>query len=363
MNRQDILKLASSRGYPCLSITLPTHRTSPDNRQDTIRLRNLLRQASERITGEVDKREVAVLLQALEQLAESIDPRYNLDGLALFVSADVARAHRVAFTLPERVIVGESFFTRDLVYALNRSPRYWVLALSEQPTRLFEAVRDDLEELTKGSLFPIVHSGPGGTPGLSRRFGVNHSRYRDDHARIFCRLVDRGLGMYLSTDPLPLALVGVDRWQAFFREVTSHGEHILTTLTGSHDRTSAHELGKLVWPLMRESLAARRSAIFGELEAAVSGQRSASTLGEVWRCAQEGRGATLVVEEGYHEAAIIDERGLLRLVAAGAGAGPTALDDAVDEVIEAVLAKGGRVVFVDDGMLDAHSRIALILRY
>jgi len=39
------------------------------------------------------------------------------------------------------------------------------------------------------------------------------------------------------------------------------------------------------------------------------------------------------------------------------------LDDAVDEVIETVLAKGGRVVFVDDGTLGAHSRIALILRY
>jgi len=363
MNRQDILTLASSRSYPCLSITLPTHRTSPDNRQDPIRLKNLLRQATERLTGELGKREAAKVLERLDRLAESVDMRYTLDGLALFVSADVARVYRLPFTLPERVIVGESFFTRDLVYTLNRSPRYWVLALSEQPTRLFEAVRDDLEELAEGSLFPIVHSGPGGTSGLLRRFGVNHSRYRDDHARLFCGLVDQSPGTYLSTDPLPLALAGVDRWQAFFRQVTAHHEHIITSLTGNYDQTSAHDLGRLVWPLARESLAARRSAIFGELEAAVSGQRSASTLGEVWRCAQEGRGATLVVEEGYHEAAIFDERALLRSVAVGESAGPAILDDAVDEVIETVLAKGGRVVFVDDGTLGAHSRIALILRY
>jgi hypothetical protein len=43
--------------------------------------------------------------------------------------------------------------------------------------------------------------------------------------------------------------------------------------------------------------------------------------------------------------------------------GPSLLDDAVDEVIVKVLELGGRVVFVDDGSLAQHSRIALILRY
>jgi len=39
------------------------------------------------------------------------------------------------------------------------------------------------------------------------------------------------------------------------------------------------------------------------------------------------------------------------------------IDDAVDELLETVLQKGGRVVFVDDGTLNQHGRIAAILRY
>ena len=39
------------------------------------------------------------------------------------------------------------------------------------------------------------------------------------------------------------------------------------------------------------------------------------------------------------------------------------MDDAVDEVITAVLDKGGQAVFVEDGELAVHDRIALILRY
>ena len=42
---------------------------------------------------------------------------------------------------------------------------------------------------------------------------------------------------------------------------------------------------------------------------------------------------------------------------------PDVIDDAVDELIEIVLAKGGRVIFVDNGALAIHQRVALILRY
>lgn len=362
MNRAEILALKATSGYPCLTITLPTHRTSPDNRQDPIRLRNLTAQAAERLTAEIGAREATPVLRALEQLAESVDHQHNLDGLALFVSADVARFHRVPFTLPERVVVDAHFFIRDLLYAYNRSPRYWVLALSEQPTRLFEATLDDLEELTAGSPFPLTHDGRGGSRPLPNDPAINSSQLRDEHHRAFFRGVDEALGAQLAADPLPVAVVGVDRYLAFFQELTRHGDRIVATLAGSHDQTSAHELGRLIWPLVREGLAARRAVIFDELEAAVGGQRTASTLGEAWRFAQEGRGQTLVVEEGYHEPAALDASGS-NLLPAGEATGADALDDAVDATIAAVLEKGGRVVFVDDGSLAAHSRIALILRY
>ncbi len=39
------------------------------------------------------------------------------------------------------------------------------------------------------------------------------------------------------------------------------------------------------------------------------------------------------------------------------------IDDAVDDVIEEVLRKRGRVVFIPDGRLEAHQRIVLVLRY
>lgn len=361
MNKHDIDLLQKISGYPALTITLPTHRTSPENRQDPIRVSNLVSEAHERLLAEFPKREVEPLLTRLDKLVETIDYRYTLDGLALFVNRDFARAFFLPFSLKERVAVDETFLTRDLVFAMNRTPRYWLLALSEQPTRLFEGSRKTLTEV-KEEGFPLKHTGPGGELPLPGGFGVKKSQYRDERHRQFFRQVDAALRPFLLDDPLPLIVVGVDRYLAFFKEVSDHKNAISATLEGSHDSTPEHELGELVWPVVKQALAEDRQKYLDELDQAVGERKFVSTIGEVWRMAVAGRGRLLLVEEDYHYPARVDESGL-HIEPAEEIADPDVLDDAVDEVINTVLDKGGKVVFLENGQLEAHSRISLILRY
>jgi Bacterial archaeo-eukaryotic release factor family 3 len=361
MNRGNIRFLQSIRGYPAVSILLPTHRTSPDNLQDPIRVKNLMQQATERLLAEFSKREVKPLLVQLEWLAARIDYRYTLDGLALFVNRDLAREFYLPFAVKERVIIGETFATRDLVLALNRSPRYWVLVLSEKPTRLYEGLRDDLMEVAEGG-FPMTHEGPGGTEPLPGGFGIRKSAYRDERQRQFFRQVDAAFGQMAAADPLPTVLVGIGRYLAFFNEVSANKDQIVATLTGSHDKTSPPELAKLVWPLMQDHLARQRHQVLIELEKAVGARQYASGIGEVWRAAQEGRGATLLVEQDYHCPARLDASGL-HLTPADDPTASDVIDDAVNDLIATVLDKAGHVVFVDKDTLGPFQRIALITRY
>lgn len=361
MNRHDVQILQDARSYPSVTITMPTHRTSPDNRQDPIRLRNLITQAADRLRAECSARETESLETRLTELAREFDHAYALDGLALFANREMARSYSLPFALKERVVVDESFATRDLVHALHRAQRYWTLVLSEKPTRLLEGSGDTLVEVSEAG-FPMIHEGPGGEAPLPGGTGINTSAYRDDHHRQFFRRVDAGLRTVLTDDALPVVLVGVDRYLAFFREVTGHEDAILTTVAGSHGRTSASALAKLVWPPVEEALAARRREVKSELARAVGAGKVASTIGEAWRFAREGRGALLLVEEGFHYPAVADPSGWLLSPAVDASA-PGVLDDAVDEVIEVTLSKQGQVVFLPDGELTDHQRIALILRY
>jgi hypothetical protein len=69
----------------------------------------------------------------------------------------------------------------------------------------------------------------------------------------------------------------------------------------------------------------------------------------------------LAVEEGLFFPARLSDDGDLLLPATDVEH-PEVLDDAVDELIELVLDRGGWVALVDDGALAAHGGVALTLR-
>lgn len=360
MNLHDVRKLQAVKSYPSVTITLPTHRTSPENRQDPIRLKNLVHEVTQRLTAEFPKREVQDILERLGRLARGVDFRHTLDGLALFVNREVEAAVQLPFRLKERTVVDETFATRDLVYGLNHASRYWVLALSERPTRLFEGMGDALTEVEREG-FPMVHEGPGGEEPLPAEYGIDKSAYRDERHRQFFRKVDNALKVFMTEDPLPLILAGVDRYLSFFREASAHRNQIIATLAGSHDKTSPHALAKLVWPLMQEYQVRQREEALVQLEKAVNARRYVAGVEDVWRMARVGRGELLLVEEDYLFPAVLRSDG--KIAPAEDPAAPGVIDDAVDEIIEAVLETKGKVTFMGDGQLADFARIALILRY
>ncbi len=357
ITRRDLKQLQSLNSVPALSILLPTHRTSPDNKQDPIRVKNLVDEAKERLKEEFSSRELEPLFNKLDTLVSEIDYPHTLDGLALYVSHDFAQCYYLPFTVPARVVIDKTFATRDLVYGLHRAQRYWVFLLSQASTRLLAGTGETLEEVQDEN-FPLSMTGPGATETIP--FDADSS-YLDDRYRRFFQQVDRTFANYAEDESLPLIVGGVVRQVSFFQEVSQYNTAIAGTLGGNFDKTTITELVPQVWPIVQSVRESQKSDALKALDAAMGTQSVVSTIGEVWRLAQEGRGKLLLVEKNYHVPAVLTENGGLELVEQSGGT--EVMDDAVDEVIEAVLAKGGEVAIVDDGSLSVHQRIALILRY
>lgn len=357
ITRRDLKQLQSLSKTPALSILLPTHRTSPDNKKDPILVKNMVDEAKERLREEFSARELAPLIDQLENLVGEIDYPHTLDGLALFVSHDFGKLYYLPFSVSARIVIDKTFATRDLVYGLHRSQRYWVFLLSQASTRLLSGTGETLEEVQDEN-FPMQMTGPAGTSPIP--YDADSS-YVDDRHRRFFQQVDRAFTDYTEGELLPLIVGGVVRQISFFQEVSQYTSAIAGTLSGNFDKASLAELAPQVWSVVQPVREARRANAIQELEDAVNAQRVVSTIGEVWRLAQEGRGKLLVVEKNYHIPAILNEDGQFELV--DQPGGTEVMDDAVDEIIEIVLAKGGDVEFVDDGTLALHQQIALILRY
>ena len=67
------------------------------------------------------------------------------------------------------------------------------------------------------------------------------------------------------------------------------------------------------------------------------------------------------MEDDFHYPARLDEGGVP--VRVDDPTAPDVIDDAVTEIIDTILNKQGKVVFVENGKLEEHRRIALILRF
>ncbi len=359
ITRQDLKQLQALTPVPALSILLPTHRTFPENKQDPILVKNLVDEATARLGEEFSARELEPLLKRLETLVSEIDYPHTLDGLALYVSHDFAKLYYLPFSIPARVVIDQTFATRDLVYGMHRSQRYWVFLLSQASTRLLAGTGETLEEVHDKN-FPMEMTGPGGTTALPFD---SDSSYLDDRHRRFFQQVDSAFteNYYTEDEGLPLIVGGVIRQVSFFQEVSQHASKIAGTISSNFDKATVSELAPQTWEIVQTVRAAQQADALQALDEAMSAQLVVSTIEEAWQLAQEGRGKLLLVEKNYHVPAVLTENGRFEAVAESGGT--DVMDDAVDEIIEVVLAMGGEIAIVDDGALAAHQQIALTLRY
>jgi peptide subunit release factor 1 (eRF1) len=188
---------------------------------------------------------------------------------------------------------------------------------------------------------------------------VHSSRSEAQHLDFF-RDVDKGLDAVHVQDPLPLVVAGTERDLAYFDHVTRHRAWVVGRLTGNHEDTNPDELARLAVPLLDNATASRRAEVIDELVEAIGPGRGMVGIKPVWDATLGGRARVLLVEEDFvYPARVVDGR----LEPAGDPDSSGVIDDAVDELIELVLDRGGDVAIVEPGALGPHGPVAALLRY
>ena len=133
---------------PCLSLYQPTHRHHPENQQDPIRFRNLVKEMGESLKRKYETRSVQSLLDPFQALAgDRHFWNHTLDGLAVLGAPGVFRVYRLQRPVPELVVVADSFHTKPLMRILQSADRYQILGLNRREIKLFEGNRDVLDEV------------------------------------------------------------------------------------------------------------------------------------------------------------------------------------------------------------------------
>lgn len=366
---------------PCLSLFQPTHRSHPDNQQDSIRFGNLLRVLEESLKQRHTSDEITRLLEPLLALAED-RPFWNttFDGLAVLRARNLFRVYKLQRSVPELAVVANSFHIKPLLRVLQSADRYQVLALNRHEMRLFEGNRDVVDEIAVAEGVPRTLtdalgedltdprqtvSAYGGTGGGQAPMHHGHGGRKaevDRDAERFFRAVDRAvLEHHSRPSGLPLILAALPEHHHMFREL-SHNPLLIDESIDVHPDSldSIDELRERVWQAIEPRYLARLADLVETFNSNRRRGMSADDLAQVAREVVAGRVQSLLIEA---------DRVIPGRVDAATGdlefdeLSSPEFDDVLDDLGSMTLSRGGEVVVVPTERMPTATGIAAIYRY
>ncbi len=344
----DVLVLQNARGRPAVSVLLSTTPAPRMTPPDSARLDILLREVERRLArAAVNGQADPDLVAALHQRAGAARQAPSRSGIALFAGrsgrgVDQTACHHLDVGVMDRVSIGAVFATRDLIRSLHRTPRHLLLVLTSKLAQLYDGLGSSLTEVS--GAFPV------------RRAGGSAS----NNAPEFFEQVDDALGCYLSENPAPLVIAAPTRPLDAFVSTSRNLKRLAGTIPGFWHDADNDQLVQQVRPVLLTYLHNRQLEALSLLDARERQSRTVSGLQAVWAAARSGPVEMLAVEEDHFAPARLstDRR---RIVPAEDPGAPDVLDDAVDEIIDLVLSRGGWVALVDSGALAPHDHLAISL--
>lgn len=362
---------------PCLSLYQPTHRRNPENTQDPIRFRNLVKKMEESLRQEYPKREMESLIQPFKALAEDRGFwNHTADGLAVLSAPGLFRVYRLQRPVAELVVVANSFHTKPLMRIAQSADRYQILALSRNAFKVFEGNRDVLSELLPFEAVPQADNGQlgsaiGDREGAHRAYGPSGSSAWagtdvkqdavDNDTDTFFRAVDRMvLQRYSKPSGMRLILAALPEHHHRFRAI-SHNPFLIKEALDVHpDNLSLDALRERAWQLQQPYYLERLAGLVETFGAATAKDQGTDILNDIAKAAVAGRIATLLIEADRIIPGNIDSAS--GEITVSELTHPET-DDVLDDLGELVLKAGGEVVIVPVERMPTQSGAAAIYRF
>ena len=385
LTTETLRELLKNHGPPCISLYQPTHRANPDNLQDSIRYKNLIRGVEQSLRQKYSTREVRPLLEPFQALAEDYDFWiHQRDGLAILSTEGMFEVFRLQRPVKELVVVADSFHLKPVLRIVQSADRYQVLCLDRQEAQLFEGNRDALDEVDVGDMpatitevvgseitephqavgvygkragtGPLSRGGTGSFPGLGGR-----KDEEDKDVERFFQVIDREvMGGFSRPSGLPLFLVALPEQHAEFRRV-SRNPYLQPGGIEKHPSSlTAEELRGEAWRVVEPYYLARLARLIEDYQSAVVAGMAASDLNDVAKATAAMRIGVLLVEADRVIPGRLDPA--TGKVHPGRLGDPD-VDDLIDDLAEAVLRTGGEVVVVPRERMPTDTGLAATFRH
>jgi hypothetical protein len=328
----DIKSLIQKSGGAQVSIFMPTHHAGGENPQDPIRLKNLIRQAEEKMIARgLRTSEARAMLAPVDKLyPDNLFWRQQSDGLALFIDTTTFFYYRLPLYIPEEVGVSDRFYIKPLVSLINDCGWFYVLSLSRHENRLLQctaagSVRINLEEVPRNmpeALFyvtpdnrmqyhvaPQVGGSNFGATSAIQAGEKSRPNYDKRNVMQYFEQVSQGISKQLREEKAPLVLSAVDYLHPLYHKANKYQNLLPEGIFGNPDGVSDETLREQAWAIVRPYFDKLKRDAVGEYNKSAGTGLTASGTGDVINAAAGGRIRFLFVGEGSQQWGASNEDG------------------------------------------------------
>ncbi len=226
---------------PFVTLYQPTHRRFPENKQDPIVFKNLLRSIGKSLSQKYDKDVVNLIMQPFYELEEDA-PFWNntSQGIGVLASRNKCVVYNLQIPVKEFATVADSFHIKPLIKAYQSMESYHLLGLSSTNFTLYQGDRNGFfSEITLPSGTPrtleevlgdqltdsyLSHGSYGGTGSHTMYHGHGDAKQeRDNDTEKYFRYVDRFvLDHYSKPSKLPLIIVSLPEFLSLFKSISNN---------------------------------------------------------------------------------------------------------------------------------------------
>lgn len=355
---QKIEKLGNEQSNPCVTISMNTHRTHPDNEKDKILLKNLLTEAENRVVKEFGKRETATLVKNIKDIEKEIDVRFNLESLHIFLSENTKEYIRTTWAInQDSVSVSNSFSFRHVIKAYNRDDEYLIMLLSRGGVTLYDALNADILDEIKNEDFPFAES-PYFVPNPKK---ASDPKYVDSMIHEFLNKVDKALVKVAKQKDLKCIVICTEGNYRHLMQVVDRPDVYIGHATIDYNNSEPHQVVKQAWEIVKQLQKDKRTAAISEMKESVSQRKVLTDLQEIYRAVIDGRGDLLIARQDFVQPVRMKDERSFELLSDGSGA--DSIEDITSTIAWRVLSKKGRVVFTTQDEIKDLGNIVLKLRY
>lgn len=364
MKTTDLDKLEKEKDNPCISVIIETDRTDKARNLQVLKKALLRAKASLKSKAYPENIKESLALK-IDRVAQNIPDRIE-DGLGIYLSPKHSLVCTFPFEVSPKIVIGQSFELRDLYYFKQYSAPYYIVNLSKHGVELFEASVESLKEIKDGN-FPFVFvdefeyeraSIANSSSSSLKSFEKEKAQISDERLKAVFREADAHLKSYLKSDDTRLLVAGTQKSVSSFLGLTIFKKHFFGKISGSFN---ANKLGQAAWSIYVRNKKKEIDEAIHKLDE-LSPERLAEGIRPAWKAAMEGKGQMLVVEKDFHLKAF-QKPGQSEILLQPPKKPYKIITDAVDDLIEVVIAKDGTVLFTENGQLKDQSHLALVLRY